>query len=58
MLFSQLGRQQVSSIRLSYRAGIKSVSTVVGDHSGRVYVRDNVLQQNHTDNTLSIFKAQ
>ncbi|THX67822.1 kinase-like protein [Aureobasidium pullulans] len=34
------------------------VSTVVGDYSDRVYVRGNVLQHNHADDTLSIFKAK
>lgn len=34
------------------------LSTVVGDYYGRVYVRDNVLQHNHADDTLSIFKAK
>jgi hypothetical protein len=58
MLFIKLGRRQVLSSRLSYRAGIRMVSTVVGDYSGRVYVRGNVLQHNHAGDAFSIFKAE
>jgi len=58
MFLSNLGRYQFSSSRLSYGAGTRMVSTVVGDYSGRVYVRGNVLQHNHADDTLSIFKAK
>ncbi|THX67085.1 kinase-like protein [Aureobasidium pullulans] len=34
------------------------ISTVVGDYSGRVYIRGNVLQRNQADDTLSISKAK
>ncbi|KAI0406392.1 kinase-like protein [Xylaria palmicola] len=43
--------------RLTRRTGFRMVSTVVGE-SGRVYVRGEVLQRNHKDHSLSIFKAE
>lgn len=43
--------------RLAHRAGVRMVSTIVGE-SGRVYVPGEVLQRHREDHNLSIFKAE
>jgi len=58
MLFIQLGRRQISRSRLNHPIGTRMSSTVVGDYSGRLYTRTHILQHNHADDRLCIFKAE